>query len=307
MEEYGIIIQKTVISGMVLAGIEVFVKVVETGSFSAAAKALSMPLATVSAKIARLEASLGASLIQRSTRRMRVTDAGRAYYIHCADALRALEAGERELSLGVAEPSGLLRLTASTDGAQLILPELIQRFVGAYPRVSVEVVVTNARLDLIAAGLDLALRAGPLKDSSLQSRRLGSVRFGLFASPHYLAARGEPTQSADLEGHDVIAFSRAPQPMLHMISSQDTFDLDVRGRVSADDMQTLRAVAEQGVAIALLPEAVADIGGRSLRRVLPQYRSEGGDFHLVYPSGKLTPINVRTFIDMAVEDRASRR
>src|SRR5262245_38895695 len=138
---------------MNLDGVDVFVRVVQAGSFSAAARQLAMPATTVSAKIARLEERLGVTLIQRSTRKMHVTEAGESYYRHCADAIAALAVGEEELAAATAEPSGLLRITVPADLAQSLLPRIIGAYLERYPKVSVEVLATNTQLDLLAEGI----------------------------------------------------------------------------------------------------------------------------------------------------------
>jgi DNA-binding transcriptional LysR family regulator len=286
---------------MVLDGVDVFVKVVEAGGFSAAARQLGMPATTVSAKIARLEERLGVTLIQRSTRRMHVTAAGEAYYRRCAEAMQALRAGEDELDAGHAEPSGPLRITAPSDLAQRVLPPVVERYLGTYPKASVELVVTNVPLDLLAEGIDLALRAGPMKDSTLQSRSLGRGELRLFASRDYLKRHGTPRTARDLAGHDLIVHSRFPPAVLAEIAGKGGDALAAPGRVRADDMQTLRALAARGLGIALLPEfSGAEMAADGLVQVLPEFSMAAGSAHFVYPAGKFVPVNVRAFIDTAV-------
>ena len=289
--------------GMQLDGVDVFVRVVEAGGFSAAGRLLGIPATTVSAKIARLEERLGTTLIQRSTRRMHVTVAGEAYYRHCREAMAALTAGEEELAAATSEPSGPLRITVPSDISQVLLPSIIQRYLERYPKTSIEVIATNTQLDLLAQGVDLALRAAPsMKDSTLQSRRFGAAQLKLFASPAYLAAHGTPQTPADLAMHDVMIHSRFPAVLLRMGNGRNSFDLKATGRATADDMQTLRQLAAHGVGIALLPDFPGGPGDE-LDRVLPEYGTESGSLYFVYPGGKFTPINVRAFIDLALEMR----
>jgi DNA-binding transcriptional LysR family regulator len=283
---------------MILDGVDVFVKVVEAGGFSAAARQLGMPATTVSAKVARLEERLGVTLIQRSTRKMHVTDAGEAYYAHCAEALRALEAGEQQLQADTGEPSGLLRITVPSDLAQNILPPIIERFLAAYPRIGIELIVSNVPIDLLAEGIDLAVRASPMKDSSLQSRKFASGALGLFATKAYLGRRGTPKAPADIAGHDVLAHSKFPPALLRMVAGRESFDLAPTKRIRVDDMQALRALAVQGLGIALLPDFAGDEGG--LVQVLPEYSTPSGNVYFVYPAGRFTPLNVKAFIDTAV-------
>jgi DNA-binding transcriptional LysR family regulator len=288
---------------MQLDGVDVFVRVVEAGGFSAAARLLGMPATTVSAKIARLEERLGTTLIQRSTRRMHVTAAGEAYYQDCRDAMSALAAGEDELAAATSEPSGPIRITAPSDISQVVLPPMIEAYLARYPKASVEVIATNTQLDLLAEGIDLALRAGQgLKDSTMQSRKIGVAQLKLFASPNYLRARGTPAVPSDLEAHDVMVHSRFPVGLRLMSSGHDGFELNPRARATADDMQTLRALAVHGVGIALLPDFPAGPGG-GLERVLADYGTQTGSLNFVFPGSRFTPTNVRAFIDIAIAVR----
>ncbi|MEO6015228.1 MAG: LysR family transcriptional regulator [Devosia sp.] len=283
---------------MILDGIDVFAKVVEAGGLSAAARQLGMPVTTVSAKLARLEERLGVTLIQRSTRKMYVTPAGTAYYAYCSEALRSLEAGEAGLAEANAEPSGTFRITAPSDLAQMILPPIIQQFVTTYPRISLDLIATNTQLDLLAEGVDLAMRASPMRDSTLQSRKFSAATLAMFASTEYLKARGRPQSPADLADHIVLVHSRFPPNLFLMASPTDRFQVSATGRIRADDMQTLRALAMVGAGIAVLPDFPG--GTIGLERVLPDYTTQSGAVYFVYPAGKFTPVNVRAFIDLAL-------
>jgi DNA-binding transcriptional LysR family regulator len=289
---------------MVLDGVDVFVKVIQAGGFSAAARLLGMPATTVSAKIARLEERLGTTLIQRSTRRMHVTAAGEAYYAHCVEALRALEAAEGELAAATAEPSGLIRITAPSDIAQLVLPPIIERYIALYPQTSIELIVTNTQLDLLAEGIDLAVRAAPnMKDSTLQARVFGTARLVLLAAPSYIASSGAPATPADLASHALMVHSRFPPHLSMTNAAGESFEITSSSRIKADDMQTLRALALRGAGIVLLPDLPSGPG--ELVRVLPDFGTMSGSLHFVFPGGKFTPMTVRAFIDLAIDMRAA--
>ena len=286
---------------MQLDGVDVYVRVVEAGGFSAAALLLGMPATTVSAKIARLEERLGTTLIQRSTRRMHVTAAGEAYYRHCRDAMAALAAGEDELAAATAEPSGPLRITLPYDMAQSLLPPIVEAYLKRYPKASIEVIATNAQLDLLAEGIDLAIRAAPsLKDSTLQVRKFGTAKLKLFASPDYLSARGTPRRLADLATHDILIHSRFPQGLM-LEDGKDRFEVRQTARVKVDDMHSVRAFAARGLGIALLPEIFGMAPESALVEVLPKLGLQTGSVNFVFPGGKFTPVNVRAFIDLALE------
>jgi DNA-binding transcriptional LysR family regulator len=176
---------------MDLDGVAIFVKVIQAGSFSLAAKLLGMPNSTVSAKVAALEKRLGVTLLQRTTRSLRPTQVGEAYFQRAVRALNDLQTAENELENNRTEPTGLLRLTAPTDVGHDIVPALVQRYLDAHSSMAVELVITNRMVDLVREAVDLAIRAGELKDSGLIAKRYELGYFGLWASPDYLARRGK--------------------------------------------------------------------------------------------------------------------
>jgi DNA-binding transcriptional LysR family regulator len=283
---------------MILDGIDVFVSVVQAGGFSAAARQLGMPATTVSARIARLEERLGTTLIQRSTRRMHVTEAGERYFEHCLAALASLQEGEDQLAAGTREPSGILRITAPPDLSQILLPPMVQAYLGLYPRAEVELVITNSPLDLLAQGIDLAVRASPMRDSSLLSRKLASGSLALFASADYLRQRGTPRHPDDLAGHTIMAMSRVPTSYLRLVSKGAAFDLIPTARVKIDDMQTLRAFVALGSGIGLLPDFVMP---DRLTRVLPEFSTAPNTVFFVYPAQRFVPVRVRAFVELAIK------
>lgn len=271
---------------MELDGIDVFVKVVQAGSFSGAARLLGLPNTTVSAKVARLEKRLGVQLIRRTTRKLHVTAAGRAYYERCAPALEAIENAEAEMTLAAPEPSGRLSLTCPGDVAHGLLPPIVDRFVERYPRARVEIVVANRVVDLLAEGIDLAIRAAPLADSTLVARKFMPFTGGLWASAAYLKRRGVPRSLADLAEHDGLVFAR--------LSKKVAF----RTRITADDLETLRVFALQGRGIATLTDYLAREA--RLEPVLPGWSWMTGALSFVYPGQRFVPASVRAFIDTAI-------
>lgn len=285
---------------MVLDGIDVFVRVVQSGSFAAAARLLGMPTTTVSARIARLEERLGVTLIQRSTRRMHVTEAGEAYFGHCVEALKALEAGESQLAAAGSEPSGLLRITAPPDVASTALPPLCQQFLARYANVTIDLIVTNRQVDLIGEGIDLAVRAGPMRDSAMLSRKFVSGTLGLWASPHYVERHGTPVVPEDLAGHEIIGFSRMPESF-RLFAGKRSFVVSAPTRIRADDMQTVRAFVQRGAGIGMLPDFNAITPDAPLIRVLPEFGTEPQTVFFVYPAQRFLTVNVRAFMEMARE------
>ncbi len=207
---------------MDLDGIAIFVKVIQAGSFSRAATLLGMPNSTVSAKVSALEKRLGVTLLQRTTRKLRVTQAGEAYFQRAVRALEELQAAENELETGRVEPTGLLRVTAPVEIGHSLLPALVHAFLKKHPRMEVELVVTSRVLDLVVDGIDLAIRAGPLKDSSLIAKRFDLGDFGLWASPDYLTQHATPHHPEELAQHNCLRFSRFKDDGFRLTHGENT-------------------------------------------------------------------------------------
>jgi DNA-binding transcriptional LysR family regulator len=186
-----------------------FVQVVDAQSFTAAAKVLGIPKSSVSRAVTRLEQDLGVVLLQRTTRRLALTDAGKLYLTRARDALQLLSEARDEVSEAEDEPRGTVRLTAPGDPTGRVLAAPLARFIRAHPRIHVELVITPRRVDLVEEGIDLALRAGKLDDLSLSGKRLDAQPSRLYAAPAYLAARGTPRRLQELAGHDCVLFRGA--------------------------------------------------------------------------------------------------
>jgi DNA-binding transcriptional LysR family regulator len=287
--------------------ISVFVAVLEAGSFVGAARRLAMPPSTVSARVAALEKRLGMTLIQRTTRQLRPTAAGERYFEECRLALRRLAAAEEELTASAASAAGLLRITAAVDIAQSLLPPIIAGFRQAYPETRLELIVTDRIVDLIADGIDLAIRVGPLRDSGLITRAFVSGPSGLFASAAYVKRRGVPKRVEDLAGHDLIAFTRMPGGTLKMMRGNQPVDIPVRGALACDDMMTVRALIELDQGIGFLPPFLAEDASTPLVRVLPQLSHRATGLFFVYPAQRYVPQRVRNFITFATAQRRRQR
>jgi DNA-binding transcriptional LysR family regulator len=286
-----------------LDSIAVFVKVVEAGSFSAAARRLEMPKATVSARVARLEKRLGLRLIQRTTRRLRVTEAGEQYFHHCAAALREVELAEAALQSAAGRPTGVLRVTAPVDLGHTLLPRIVHAYAARYPDVSLELLVTNRVADLVAEGIDLAIRPSQaLKDSTLIAQRFFEMDANLWASPHYLQRLGALTHPRDLKRAAILGF--LPRGSLVLTNGRSDFEVSMTGRIRADDFETIRALLLLGEGIAWLPDFLAEEAAQAggLVPVLPQWRPrEKGAFHFVYAGRKFGLPKVQAFIQTALE------
>jgi DNA-binding transcriptional LysR family regulator len=289
---------------MELDAIHVFVKVVEVGSFSGAAQLLKMPKTTVSAKVAALERRLGVTLIQRTTRKLHVTEAGRTYFQHAAAAVKEIEKGESELLASQEIPRGLLKITAPGDLGHTFLPAMVSLYGKRYPETEVELIVTNRLVDLVAEGVDLAIRAGRLSDSTLVARRFFEPRAKLYASPGYIKKFGAPEHPRELGKHPFIAFARHHQQALELTDGKNVLPLTIQARYRADDFETVKAFLLQKEGIGVIPEFIAlnEIRAKDLVQVLPKWHlKQEGQFSFVYPGQKYASPKIKAFIEVANE------
>jgi DNA-binding transcriptional LysR family regulator len=284
--------------------IAIFARVVDAGSFTAAAAALGVRKSSVSRSVASLEAELGIRLLQRTTRKLALTDAGRAYYDRARDALAALDEAQNAVSSLGAEPRGHVRVTAPVDFLG-DLAAVTTAFARAYPAVRVEMSLTPRIVDLVQEGFDLAVRAGPLTDSSLLSRKLGESELGLFASPAYLDAAGRPRRLADLARHECILHrSGSGAATWRLNGPQGEEEVAVRGRVDTDEYAFVRSMVLARFGIALAPitmfRALMDTG--EVERVLPRFARRTAPVHVVWPSRRFEPAAVSLFRDALVKE-----
>lgn len=281
-----------------------FIRVVDAGSMRLAAERLGVPRSTVSRRIARLESMLDVTLLSRTTRKMALTPHGAAFYERVAPAVRAVaDAADVVRSLDGA-PRGLLRVTAPVDLSLSIIPDIVSGFTARYPEIRVHVEVTNHVVDLVGEGFDLAVRGGPLADSSLVVRRISAVDYWLVASPAYLRKHRAPREPSDLAEHDCLLFRPSGDRVVWQLERADeTLDVEVTGRISASDFGFLRQSAISGAGVALLPAiaTAAEIRAGRLARVLEPWVKRGAPMSIVTPPGKHMPAKVRAFSEYFVE------
>ena len=286
-----------------LNDVAVFVQVVRCGSFAEAARRLGIPPNTLSRRVQQLEAHLGTRLMQRSTRKLSLTSAGQDFHERCAEAVEGLvDAGQSLLSRNEA-PSGLVRVAAPADFFDFFPMEWLAEFLAEYPQVRVDFVLSDARADLIADRIDVAIRGGGLEDSAFFARRvLDAGLDGLVASPAYIAARGTPATLQDLAAHDCLVFAHPSGRTTWSLSAHDGTDAEVQvaGRLSGNTVQVLRKAALAGLGIALLPSTMTrrELRAGLLVPVLPQVHRKGHGVHLVYASRRHLPSAVSAFIDL---------
>jgi len=300
--------------GIDLNDVATFVRVAEDGGFTAAARALRVPKSTVSRALARLERELDVRLVQRTTRAFALTDAGKGYYERVRGAVAQVAEASADAADRSDEPRGTVRITAPVDLGEAFLADVIVRFVEKYPEIRFDVSLTARVVDLVAEGFDLALRASPMGDSSLVVRKLGPAHMGLFASPDYLARKGEASRVEDLASHDFVAFRatglRNPLTLVGPGGAEHSLHVPETSAVTADDLLFVNAAVTSGAGIGLLPlffsSCTAAFERKGLTRVLPAWSVRGTPLHLVAPAGRHEPRRVRLFRDFLVAE-AKRR
>jgi len=291
-----------------LAAIRVFAAVADAGSLSAAGRRLGMPLTTVSRHLKALEESVGVRLLTRTTRRLALTEPGRAYLDTCHRVLDELDTAERHLAGETAEPHGQLALTAPILFGRLHVRPAVSAYLEAYPRMSARMVLVNRVVDLVEEGLDLSIRIGRLPDSSMRATTLGSVRQICCASPRYLKRAGVPQEPKDLLGHRCITFTSFSQPDRWAFPGGE-----VQGRRKAQNVpvvprlvvNTAEAAIDAakdglGVVRVLSYQAQEALKDGSLRRVLEAFEPEPIPVSLVHREDRLPQAKVQTFSHLAV-------
>ncbi len=284
-----------------------YAQVVEHRGITAAARALDLPKSSISRRILALEASLGARLIQRTSRRFVVTEIGAEFHRHALAMLVEAEAAESIVRRRTAEPSGTIRFTCSVAFAQLALADLMPRFMAAYPRVRIVQHATNRHVDPVQEGFDLCLRAHTesLPSSSLVHRALAQIPWHLFASPGYLARKGTPDDPAVLATHDGIALGGAHESHAWRLrDAHRIVAIPFEPTLESDDMATLKAAACADVGIVALPGYVGrrEVERGQLVRVLPHWNAGIATMSLLMPSRRGLLPSVRAFADFLADN-----
>ncbi|MBN3789961.1 LysR family transcriptional regulator [Burkholderia sp. Ac-20353] len=290
-----------------LGGIAEFVDVVEAGSFAAAALRIGVTRSAVAKIVARLERRLGVRLLQRTTRHLSLTDEGLLYYEQCRRLLAELGETEAALDAGRHEPSGRLRISAPVlFGRQCVAP-VMQRLVERHPLLEVEISFSDRIADLVNDGFDIAVRVGPLADTTaLVGRQLGVQMMGICASPAYLARHGRPAGFADLASHIGIAYVRGGQvtPWRLVGADGDACEYRANGRLRLDDLQAIADAAAAGGGLAWLPCWLMTpyLRDGRLELVMDSNRVGGPEVFAVRPKSRHVPSKVRVAIDALVDE-----
>jgi DNA-binding transcriptional LysR family regulator len=276
---------------MDLNRVSLFTRVVEAGSFTKAAAQLGVTTSSVSRALQRLEADLGVRLLQRTTRRLHLTGVGRAYFDQVHGALALVREAGATASEMSEEPQGTVRVTVPPSLAS-VLVQMVATFHQQYPKIRVELSVAQRLVDVVDEGFDLAVRVGPLRDSSLLARRVGTLRSGLFASREYVRRHGQPQKLADLAKHECVLFrGRGGKALWHLRDGDRVRSVEVTGAFDVDEVPSAHQAVRAGLGIGFI-SFFASARVRGLVRILPRYVSSEMPVSLVSPSKRLEPARV---------------
>ncbi len=282
----------------------VFVKVAQMKSFSAAARQLGLPTSTVSTRVARLERRLGVTLLQRTTRRLSLTELGEIYFHHAATGLAHMVEAEAAVTASLGAPTGRLRITAPSDFGDAILVGLLERLRRSYPRLDVDLSLAESYVDLVAEGVDVAIRAGELSDSTLIAKRVGIACWALFASTGYLDAAPALISPRGLRRHRCLQFTSFGKSQWTLANGEDSVTVPMDGNLIVNDLGVIRLLTLHGQGIGILPTYIcrADVAAGRLVRVLDNWEARADPIHLVYPRQRFVPPKLRAFMDVAASE-----
>jgi DNA-binding transcriptional LysR family regulator len=284
-----------------------FAKVVDFGSYTAAAKALGLQTSKLSRRIAALEGELGVRLINRTTRRLSLTEAGKTFHRHCVALLDEAQAAKDAMGQLLASPQGVVRISCPTGLLQSGVADILARFLAEHPRVQIVLDATNRRVDVVDEGIDIAIRVRkpPLEDSALAMRAFGPDEVILVASPKLITAHGKPQTLEDIARMPTLSMERADlrSTWRFLGNNGDVAELAHSPRLCTDDLFTLRRAALQGIGAALVPHLLVanDLENGALVRLLPSLKVHIGIMHAVFPSRRGMVPAVRGLLDLLSE------
>jgi DNA-binding transcriptional LysR family regulator len=287
-----------------LSSLRIFARVVEAQSFTAAADKLGLSRAVVSKAVIDLEQSLGARLLERTTRRVKTNEIGAAYYEKCVRILAELDEADRAVRDLHDEPRGTLRVNAPVSFGALHLKPVITAYMAAYPQVHLALNLSDRFVDIIDEGFDVAIRIAQLEDSSLVARKVAPARRVLCAAPSYLKRQGTPRVPADLAQHRCLAYGNTAQQDWKLHGPDGEHSVRVTGPMSSNNGDMLHCAATDGQGIALLPTFIVgpDLQDGRLQVVLPDYSPGDLSVYAIYPPNRHLAAKVRTFIDVLVKN-----
>lgn len=288
-----------------LTTMEIFVRVVESGSFSSVARTRSTTQSAISKAIAALEARLGTRLLNRTTRSVAPTPAGLAYYSRCKSLLASISEAELEARFGQSALHGRLRVNTSAMLAMTLVQPVLLAFGRMHPQVAVELVMDDRRIDPVEQGADVIVRSGALADSTLMARRAGRSASGLYAAPSYLESAPALSNVADLGAHEIVTFTdrhSGPARLEAVNAHGAKVEVMLSGPIAVSSAVLARDAALAGAGIAVLPGflAAAELASGALRNVLPEIELPDSIVSLLHPFGRSPPTRVSAFIEFAV-------
>ncbi len=289
-----------------LSNLQIFARVVEDGSFSAAARFIGTTPSSISRKISHLESELGARLFHRTTRKQSLTEAGEIYLQHAQRIVTDLEDARLAVSRLAETPSGSLHVTAEADFAVAFIAQILPDFLDLYPNVQIRLSLSSRQLDLVDSGIDLAIRIGRLDDSSLIARKITESREVMCASPAYLAKRGLPKHPGELEDHNCLSFQTGPEKTLWRFEiAEESLDVPVSGPVNVNSLAFLRDSALAGLGIIAVPTWMIrdELAQGLLVPVLEDFPRNPASMpvHAVFAHNRHLAPKVRAFVDFLVE------
>ncbi len=281
--------------------LQLFIRVVETGSFSRAAEEFGITQPTVTKALAATEKRLGARLLHRSTRGVTPTEVGQRYYERCLSIARDIDEAENVAALVQSEMGGTMRISTSVAFGRRVMVPLVLRYMQLHPKVMVDLSFDDRYVDLVEQGVDVALRMGRLADSTLGARYLGINPWLMVASTDYLHTRGAPRKAADLSAHDCLIYSSVQGDARWSLTLPNGKEraVPVKGHLRSNSLSAVLDAAIAGMGLAILPWYVAgpSVAGGLVQQVLVDHRLPTQDLHAVFPSPKLVPAKVSQFID----------
>jgi len=288
-------------SALDLNQILIFVKVVESGSFTKAAELLKQPKSRISRRLAALEKSLGAQLLYRTTRQMQLTETGKDYYRRCAPLIRDLEDTNNALSTQAEEISGVLRMTAPVDYGKFILAPVVNDFLRQYPKIRIEMILSDDYLDLVQESIDVAIRIGSLKDASMKSKKVSPITFILVASPAFLEKNVILTKPEQLEDLPCLSFHFGDQCHWRLLKDKQSVKVKIATPVVAGSPEFICQLAILGRGVALLPEFLCEeaLKAGKLVHVLKGWSAQPISVQLLTPAQKNLPARTKAFMDFA--------
>ncbi|KIF53588.1 LysR family transcriptional regulator [Vibrio owensii] len=287
-----------------LSAMRAFVRVVQTGSFSATGREMNTSQTTISKKVAALEKKIGVKLLARSSRDHALTPAGAKYYQTCVDILGELDEAEAQARSEVASPQGTIRISAPVAFGRILLAPIMAEFFQRYPDIKVDLQLSDQHTDLISDGIDVAIRAKQLEDSTLIARHLFDNPMLVLAAPNYLQQYGEPKTPEDLKQHNCLVYSRMKDINVWSFTKQNQkHAVAVNGNFQSDNGDVLLEVALTGMGIVILPIWMVEhhLKERRLTQLMSDYTGQNLPFNAVYLQSRYTPLKVRCLIDYLKE------